>query len=94
MKTDFVTRQPEFLETLRLLEFVARETFDPILLIGPAGAGKSTLARRLGSEKALFFEFDCAAEPSFEKLSEIRAEKQKKKNDRQRNSRKLRDECV
>ncbi|MCR5163092.1 MAG: hypothetical protein K6C40_03645 [Thermoguttaceae bacterium] len=79
MKTDFVTRQPEFLETLRLLEFAARETLDPILLIGPAGAGKSTLARKLGAGKALFFEIDCAAESFFEKLSETRNEKQKKK---------------
>ncbi|MBQ9455456.1 MAG: AAA family ATPase [Thermoguttaceae bacterium] len=79
MKTDFVTRQPEFLETLRLLEFAARETFDPILLIGPPGAGKSTLARKLGAEKSLFFEFDCAADPFFEKFSEKPSEKQKKK---------------
>ena len=79
MKTDFVTRQPEFLETLRLLEFAARETLDPILLLGPAGAGKSTLARKLGGEKGLLFEIDCSADPSFEKFSEKKSEKQKKK---------------
>lgn len=79
MKTDFVTRQPEFLETLRLLEFAARETLDPILLIGPPGTGKSTLARKLGAEKPLFFEFDCAADPFFEKFSEKSPEKQKRK---------------
>ena len=79
MKTDFVTRQPVFLETLRLLEFAARETLDPILLIGPVGAGKSTLARKLGAEKTLFFEFNCAENPLFEKFSEIKNEKQKKK---------------
>lgn len=79
MKTDFVTRQPEFLETLRLLEFAAQETLDPILLIGAAGTGKSTLARKLGTEKALFFEINCAADPFFEKFSEKPPEKQKRK---------------
>jgi len=66
MKTEFVTRQPAFLETLRLLEYAARETSDPILLVGPVGVGKSTLVRSFGTGKGPFFEFNCAAEPALE----------------------------
>jgi transcriptional regulatory protein RtcR len=47
LKSGIATRNPKFNQLIDELEHVAGVTTDPILMMGPTGAGKSSLARRV-----------------------------------------------
>lgn len=47
LKSGIATRNPAFNRLIEELEHVAAHAVDPILLLGPTGAGKSHLARRI-----------------------------------------------
>jgi transcriptional regulatory protein RtcR len=67
LKSGIATRSVAFNAKIELIERVARSTKDPILLLGPTGAGKSLLARRIHELKKQrhqvegeFVEVNCA----------------------------------
>lgn len=67
LKSGIATRNPAFNRLIEELEQVAAHSVDPILLMGPTGAGKSQLARRIYELKkhrrqveGAFVEVNCA----------------------------------
>ena len=67
LKSDIDTRNPGLNRTIEQIEHVAVHSPDPILLMGPTGAGKSQLARRIFELKQQrrqvadrFIEVNCA----------------------------------
>lgn len=67
LKSGIETRSPRFNALIEQIERVAINSVDPILLMGPTGAGKSQLARRIFELKkarrqvsGLFVEVNCA----------------------------------
>ncbi len=67
LKSGIVTRNKDFNEMIDQIEKVAIRTKSPVLLMGPTGAGKSQLARRIYELKKLrhqasgqFVEINCA----------------------------------
>ena len=67
LKSGIETRNPRFNQLIEQIEHVAIHAKEPILLMGPTGAGKSQLARRLFELKksrhqvaGAFVEVNCA----------------------------------
>jgi len=67
LKSGIETRNPQFNQLIEQIEHVAIHAKDPILLMGPTGAGKSQLARRIFEVKKSrhqvagnFVEVNCA----------------------------------
>ncbi len=67
LKSGIVTRNPHFNRLIEQIELVAGHSRDPVLLMGPTGAGKSQLARRIFEPKktrhqltGAFVEVNCA----------------------------------
>lgn len=60
LKSGIATRNPAFNRLIEQLEHVAANSVDPILLMGPTGAGKSQLAARIFELKKVRHQFEGA----------------------------------